>query len=410
MGRFQLAKTFYVVSNSGTSISGNRFFPISTNLIATTTEAFAETSFIKSGGVLSGAKVYISANTNAVTTIFDLVINSTVGNQSIAVTTLATGLFEDADSDTISASDEVNWEVTASAWVGLTLQFTTCSFAPTTFHHIFSSKIRNTFCKTTGGIFSEPNAPNSNATELNAKLNMRVAGTLEKCRVYVSANADTGGATVKSRVNGANGNISVVITASTTGEFLDVSNTDSISVDNDLNFTGSTTVTGDVTVESIQVAFTPTVDGSFILNNGNPNGNNPGANTTIYIPPGTTGAGGVATESDALVTLSSAYTVSELQAYILTNTGGSAGTIDLRLDTGGGPASTALTMSITAATTGWFSDVTNSVSVASGNTVDYRVVGPTSGDFTFTTISAVFLAPADPVSSRLSTLTLLGVG
>lgn len=358
-------------------------------LRADTIEARSQISVTKSGGDLSDAAVYVSANTNAVTTTFDIVINSTVGNQSIAVGAGLTGLFTDASTDTISASDEVNWEITASAWVSLTMRYLTVSYTPSTFHHIFTSMINSDICRTSGAYFSGVNHSSIINTETNAKLNMKIAGTLEKARAFITANASTTADVIVSRINGANGNISIAITAATTGEFLDSSNTDSISVDNDINWSGDTSTTGNVTVQLLTVAFTPTVSGAFI---GNCGLNDPDAiaNTTVYSTPGTQ-VNTETTEVNAIVPVSSDYTVTNLQTYISLNDGGSAGTFDLRVDTGGGPASSALTISITAATTGWFEDSTNSVSLNSGDKIDYRVVGPTTGSFRPTTLSAKFV-------------------
>ena len=402
------SKVFFTVGGGGSNISANTFFNVCGRLNTNTTEANVELSLIKSGGTLSGGKVYISANSNAVTTTFDLVINSTVGNQSIAVTTLATGLFEDADSDTVALNDEVNWEVTASAYVNITVEFATVSFEPTTFHHIFVGQVIGTLCNTAGARFGMPNGTSIDADESKCKLNMKLAGTLEKCRVLVTGNAATNTNTVKSRVNGVDGGISVSISASTTGAFLDTSGTDSISVDQDISFAGSTATDGNVSVNTFSVCFTPTVANSFISNCGTAGGASFG-NVTRYEPPGSRVGNGEATEVNASVKVSQAYTVSKLQTYVSANTGGDAGTIDLRLDTGGGPSSSALTMSITAAATGWFEDASNSVSVSATNTISYRVVGPTSGSFTLTTIAANYVNPAT-AAPTISNLMLMGVG
>src|SRR4051812_2560844 len=65
-------------------------------------------------------------------------------------------------------------------------------------------------------------------TEANTQLPIRVAGAFSKLYCRVSANANTGTTVLRVRKAAANGNQSVSIASSTTGEFQDTVNTDTV--------------------------------------------------------------------------------------------------------------------------------------------------------------------------------------
>src|SRR5690349_17266000 len=65
------------------------------------------------------------------------------------------------------------------------------------------------------------------AAESNAQITRRVPGVESNLYIRVNTN-DRGTSTLRFRINGGDGNQVVSITASTTGEFEDTSNTDTI--------------------------------------------------------------------------------------------------------------------------------------------------------------------------------------
>ena len=88
----------------------------------------------------------------------------------------------------------------------------------------------------------------SQSSEAFVQRTVRASGVASKFWIRVTNNDTTGNGTIRSRVNGANGNIVVTITLGTTGEFTDASNSDTLAATDEYNFqsvngTGGTDIT-----------------------------------------------------------------------------------------------------------------------------------------------------------------------
>jgi len=95
-------------------------------------------------------------------------------------------------------------------------------------------------------------------TETTSKYRVRRAGTWKNFGVYISA-ARAQATTVKSRKAGADGNISVSCTGSTTGWFEDTTHSDTLSVGDDIDISVTTGTGADtLTIRTIKSEFIST--------------------------------------------------------------------------------------------------------------------------------------------------------
>ena len=103
----------------------------------------------------------------------------------------------------------------------------------------------------TGNIFTQSSGltryhscANSNlrpqSVEAETQITYRTAGTLSNLWVRLSSNSINGSSTIRTRVNGGNGNQSVSFASSTSGTAEDTSNTDAISVADEVNYSAVT--------------------------------------------------------------------------------------------------------------------------------------------------------------------------
>lgn len=226
--------------------------------------------------------------------------------------------------------------------------------------------------------------------EADAQIPYRTAGRITSLYTRVTTN-DRGTSTFRLRKNTANGNNTVSITASTTGEFQDVTNSDSIAA-GDLVNTQLTTGAGGTTftITMINAVFNPNANNDMLSKwvcNGVSTAAYTGTSATFFNTiAGTLGFGG--TESSQQTTMRTRGTLKNMSCGINANTRSTASTILSRKNTANG----ALSISIGATLTGVFEDTTHSDSLVSGDLVNTSVVvGTGVGSLTATFVAAEFI-------------------
>lgn len=372
------SKDVFAVKNLNVSRSGSiTFSPAQTVFIAftgtlasSTTEADKQIYLRSGGGTFSNLGIKISANTLDVAGTFLLRYNETNGNLSISVTASTTGLFVDnSNTDIRSTDDRIALSWTCGAGTGsATALFTTVTFNPTTNHSYFAAVNANS---TTSDFLGLNGASTDNSEITNNKL--RVAGNLQKLQVVATANASTTNVTARIRLNATtNGNNSTSITALTTGRFEDTANTDAVVATDIAGYQLTGETTGDVTTSLISISLVPTssTEAQYTGDSGNSIADGV---TTFFVPNGNVNPN--ATEANLQVTINFDYSAHNLEVNVTTNGTTAASTFDLRK----GGASTALTVSITSGTTGYFSDTSNIVTGSSGDLINYRIVNGGGG-------------------------------
>lgn len=340
-------------------------------LQAGATETDKQITF-RQGGVLSNLYVLVTANTVVGSTTFRTRVNGANGAQSVSITGLTAGEFEDTtNTDTIAAGDEVNYQmVVGAAGTNLSLGVISSVFDATS----------NTVSILATGTNGQVNVdsvtryvgicgdPNNNATESQVKYQFSNAGTLQKLFVNVSANTRTTDTTFKSRINGSDGAQSVLFGSGVTGILEDTSNTDTI-VDGDI--VNSAWVTGSggnaITCQNIKYEFT-TINSSFnmgfVLQLGMDVGGGTSYTSVGFFANSFGGPGN--TEAHMKTEANFVFTASRL--WVSVTAFGTSCTLNLRVNAG----DSALTVSPSG--TGEFEDTTHTVDLVATDEIDFKCV------------------------------------
>ena len=207
------------------------------------------------------------------------------------------------------------------------------------------------------------------STEARVQALARDSYTWDKLWVRVSANATTAASTIRSRINGADGNQVVSIGAGLTGAFEDAVNSDALTTGNLFNTSLVAGAGGTLTVSVVAYRLSTASNTTPILVAERRTGI--GASATNYVNlMGFHKALGVTTEANAQYTFRAASTLSNMWVYASTNTKEDATTFRTRINGANGAQS----VSITALTTGGFEDAVNPDSVVAGDEVCYQIV------------------------------------
>jgi hypothetical protein len=221
---------------------------------------------------------------------------------------------------------------------------------------------------------------------------VRTAGTQKNLFLFIRVNTRTTTSTIRNRINGADGNLIVSIPASTTGVLEDTTNSDSVADGDLLNYSLTTgTGTGNLNI-TICTTDLETTNDKFALIGGVAAGNSLTGVTRFFSPNGTAV---FSVESQASIQVPFACTVRNLGVDVSTNAATASSTVDVRINS----ASSAVTLSVPAGSTGIFEDTTNSASVAANDTLSIRVVSGTGGAIVWTIQSLIGETSAPPPSS-----------
>jgi len=366
--------------------------------VLSTSEVLAQITY-EHGGTFSKLSVFILTNVSTATTTINFRVNGANGNQSVSIATLATGFFQDVtNTDVISAGDEVNLQISAAGGVGAVVWATTSflfasSTDSVTRHSYravasFSSASTTSFEPLTSGNLVTGEADTEDKTQSYSG----IAGKLVNLFVYVSVNNRVNDSTVRSRVNTANGNLIVTISAGSTGIFEDLSNSDTISAADLINYsftlgTGTQTITCNI----ISVEFVSTLRQNLVIAGRADAGVSLNSATTAFFT-----VGGVELTNTNFLTEStfrnkalSNFTASNLSIRLDSNTINGTSSFTLRANA----SNTTLTVSITAATSGRFTDTVNTPSIVLNDILTHGITtGGSSGslDFRMAAFSATY--------------------
>lgn len=319
----------------------------------------------------------ITANTlNGATTVRSR-INGANGNQSVSIDAAATGVFEDAvNTDAVNTGSLFN-----SSWVSGgdagNIRMTVCSFVLSTASNttpilgvIESLYIDVTLTRYTTivGNMSGPGA----VTESLTYYLFRAAATLSNFRCYVTSNGISGGAsTARTRINGANGNQSVSIPASTAGAFEDAANTDVIAIGNNVNYqiVGGPSGNGPETMYIVLFQIKSNSVGKQVAA-GNPSPTGIAGSNTLYAVIESDSAIWTGAEADTQATTRAPFTAKNMYVNIGPNTLAAIATFRLRKNGG----DTTLVVSVGATATGQFEDVAHTDSFIATDLFNWEIV------------------------------------
>jgi hypothetical protein len=212
------------------------------------------------------------------------------------------------------------------------------------------------------------------ATEADAQFKNRAYTSWESLQVYVTANARVNTSTVNNRINGANGAASISIGAGVTGMLTDNTVGDTLAAGDLL----CASVVLDTGVENLRI----TSFGATFKNSSLPKCDvvtqtiGGVARTASATESYATYAGGirVRTQTDSAIPAPYAFKLSNPRMYLSANTYTVNASYKIYKN-----ATASITVTLTAATTGWFEDTTNTIDYAVGDTFYYGLVDGTSG-------------------------------
>lgn len=230
-----------------------------------------QTKIYGSGGTIKNMAVFVSSNTRDGDC--SIILRIGVANQALAVTIPAStaGLFEDiVDAIAVVANDEVSWLSTRGGTAGAcTAQSVACDFETTDNTFLLSSFGTITASAATT-IYFVINGVNNNSstTESDAQALGRTSYTLNNLKTFINTNGINEASTLRTRKNGANGNLSVSITGLTVGAFEDVANSDTVISTDLINFQfigGATGTTLLLRHELLTATVAPTIGSNQLL-------------------------------------------------------------------------------------------------------------------------------------------------
>lgn len=204
-------------------------------------------------------------------------------------------------------------------------------------------------------------------TESNVQMTYRTAGVLSRLLILVTAN-DRGASTFRTRKGAVNGNmVNSAITG--TGEFVDNTNTDTVTAAELWAFQLITGAGGTTFNTRMQGAvFSATTNTVTLYANGNSNTHTIN-NQTIYCPiSGNTGTN-TTTEVNVQSKMKTAGTLKNLQLFVLTNTRATTTTVRSRI----GAANGNLNFAVLTTSTGLKEDTSNSDTIAVDNLINSSI-------------------------------------
>lgn len=387
-----MAKALIIASHSGagrtSTANTTEYYPIIGIPQLTTTETVSHV-LLRTGGTLSKFCLRITANSlSGGNLTLRLRKNTANGNQVLTITAGATGLFEDlSNTDSVAAGDKVNIQSVPPAtgtysFFDLSFVFdssnateTVTRLGPLRGNDTIALDSTTTFYPLSGS----PTFTTAATTETEVRCLQRVAGTFRNMCVNVTSNARVSSTTFRARKNGANGNMVVSVGAGVTGFLEDVANTDAVVVGDDYNFSIATGAgAGEVLLATgIAVDFV-TTDGKSQCVKATPAAAGPTAvadGQTRYECIGGSFSAMVSDETQVQITAREQFVFSQLVIRIIQNNVTQASTLFFRINT----ADTALAASITASTTGTFSDTVDNVTTVSTDLVSTGLTVPLIG-------------------------------
>lgn len=191
-------------------------------------------------GTLENLNCYVSANSRAAAATLFVRKNGANSSLTLSLTAGATGLFADTtNSSSISSGDTANYSINLNAGGGsITTQYISCDFRSTDGKTMaFASNVLASAGVLNGVTRYGPilGAIVASGSSTGQRIKMRCSGTISKLRVYCSANTGSTNCVVTVRKSGSDQSLTCTVTASTTGEFADTSNSFTFSSGDDLD-------------------------------------------------------------------------------------------------------------------------------------------------------------------------------
>ncbi len=330
----------------------------------TTVEAEAQITYQVAG---TASNLFINFVTNGTggNQVARLRINGANGNQSITISSGATGYFEDTtNTDSIAIGDEVCLFLDRPASGNSQFTGFGANFESSGSNSMYTASAgANTASTTTSSLFGMTGSSGVSNTAQRSYVD--TATTLSNMAVYISANTRTSQTGFRTIINGSAGNLSISISASTTGYFEDTSNTDSLVAGDLWQFqrvtnTGTGSITHTIIACEQEFSNINVAQYNSQTTASSPSTTNARANIFGY-----TTSFSTTNEARYYAECPADITMSNLRLIINSNSTSGTTTFTMRKNL----VNTALSVSIGAGATGTFSDTTNQVSFSAGDQI-----------------------------------------
>jgi hypothetical protein len=341
------------------------------------TEANNQTVW-RTAGTFSKARIYLTLNNATSASTLTLKKNGSNANITASLTALTTGIFEDAvNSDSISAGDTYYYSLInggGGTVVPSYIQIVFVASSDTSKRYSSSGSalagVSTTVYFTIANLRGNAGSLTSETTQ---RTKSRGSGTLKNLFVFISTNTRTTTTTIKSRKNAADGNLTVSVGSTTTGIFEDTTNSDTIAIDDIIDWAivlgsdGSHNLVIDEIASDII-----TSDSTYLFLSK--------ATVTLFTATSYSSIGGLITGGATRSTEdpaknkfnNSGGTLSKLSVQIATNSFSTTSSCTTRINGSNGN----LTVSIPTVSTGFFDDTTNSDTIAINDDVNYIWISP----------------------------------
>jgi hypothetical protein len=377
-----------------TTANTTQYWQLNGSTTTTTTEANAQMK-VYTAGTYSTLRVRITSNSVAAVSHFNFRINGADGNQTVPTISSTSGIYSDGtNTDAVTAGDLINISSVPGGSTGtmglvmIAVAFDTGGsstvsrmvYGCTTGFNGAITTGATTFFPLMGNIVFNNTAP---SVESTCQVLQRVSGTFQNLSIKLNTSSRAVTDTFKFRKNGADGNMTVPITASTTGSFQDTVNTDTVTAGDLVCYTlvNGAASTGRTIGYFSSEFVTTTNPGTGQLSCGIP------SSTALSIATGQSNwlaIGGnatkITTEVNTQVQVYDAYTFHDLSINVPVNPLTGASSLSLRQN----GSTSVLSAPITGSTTGWFTDPTHTVTTTTGDELNLQLTAGTgTGSLTY---------------------------
>lgn len=231
----------HILTTAGVTMANGNFLPIAHTVsdLATSTEAHVQT-YITEAGTWSGLSVYVRVANATGDMTYTVRVNGADTAVAVTVPSTQTGLFQDlTNSVSVAVTDLVSIGVTMTAGTStsvpsITTLFTADSGDSVQYNMAFdaggySSGTSPRYFRTAGHLQGAPTVEASNQGLIQHD------ATITSMGAYVSANARTTATTFVNRINTADGSVTFSVPATTTGLFMDTAHSDALTAGDLIN-------------------------------------------------------------------------------------------------------------------------------------------------------------------------------